>query len=215
MGIVTISRGSFSRGVEIAEKLAQKLGYKCISREVLLEASQEFNVPEAKLQQAIQDAPSVFDHVSDGKKKYVAFIRQAFLEHIQKDNVVYHGYAGHFFTREIPNILKVRILANIECRVKVLMDRENISEEEARKLLYKIDVERRKWSMFLYGIDTNASELYDLVLQIDNLGIDDAVDFICDVAQRPCFQTSPESQKKLTELLNAARYYSRSTTEAD
>ena len=109
MGIITISRGSFSRGVEIAEKLAKKLGYECISREILLEASNEFNVPEAKLQQAIQDAPSIFDHIKDGKKKYVAFIRQAFLEHIQNDDLVYHGYAGHFFAKEIPNILKVRI----------------------------------------------------------------------------------------------------------
>lgn len=208
MGIITISRGSYSRGVEIAEKLAQKLGYECISREVLLEASQEFNVPETELQHAIQDAPSVFDHISDGKKKYVAFIRQSFLEHIQKDNVVYHGYAGHFFTREIPNILKVRILANIECRVKVLMDRENISEEEARKLLYKIDIERRKWSMFLYGIDTNVTELYDLVLNIDCIDVESAVDIIYNVAKRPCFEATEESKRKLKQMLQAAKTYS-------
>jgi cytidylate kinase len=208
MGIITISRGSYSRGVEIAEKLAQKLGYDCISREILLKASKDFDVPEAKLQQAIQDAPSVFDHIKDGKKKYVAFIRKAFLEHIQGDNVVYHGYAGHFFTREIPNILKVRILANMECRIKVLMERENISEEEARKLLYKIDIERRKWSMYLYGIDTNVTELYDLVLHIDCIDVDGAVDIIYDIAKRPCFQTTPESQKKLNELLETAKVYS-------
>ncbi len=211
MGIITISRGSYSRGVEIAEKLAKKLGYECISREILLKASKEFDVPETKLQQAIQDAPSIFDHIKDGKKKYVAFIRRAFLEQIQKDNIVYHGYAGHFFTREIPNILKVRILANMETRVKVLMERENISEEESRKLLYKIDIERRKWSMFLYGIDTNTTELYDLVLHIDCIDVDGAVDIIYDIAKRPCFQTTAQSRKKLKELLEAAKVYSSST----
>lgn len=35
MGIITISRGSYSRGKEIAEKLSQKSGYDCISREIL------------------------------------------------------------------------------------------------------------------------------------------------------------------------------------
>jgi len=211
MGIVTISRGSYSRGVEIAEKLAKRLGYECISREVLLEASREFNVPETKLHQAMLDAPSVFDHIKGGKKKYVAFIRQAFLEHIQNDNVVYHGYAGHFFTREIPNILKVRILANIGYRIKVLMERENISEEEARKLLYKIDIERRKWSMYLYGIDTNVTELYDLVLHIDCIDVDGAVDIIYDIARRPCFQTTKATIKKIEELLVNAEDYSNST----
>ncbi len=211
MSIITISRGSYSRGVEIAEKLAKRLGYECISREVLLEASKEFNVPETKLYQAIQDAPSIFDHIKDGKKKYVAFIRQAFLEFIQNDNVVYHGYAGHFFTREIPNILKVRILANMDYRLKVVMEREKISEDEARKLLYKIDIERRKWSMYLYGIDTNVTELYDLVLHIDCIDVDGAVDIIYDVVSRPCFKTTPETIKKIDKLLANAEDYSNST----
>ena len=33
-----------SKGKEIAEKLAQKLEYDCISREILLQASRQFNV---------------------------------------------------------------------------------------------------------------------------------------------------------------------------
>ena len=213
MGIVTISRGSYSRGIEIAEKLANKLGYECISREVLLEASKEFNIPEVRLVQAIEDAPSIFDHIKDGKRRYVAFIREAFLDYIQKDNIVYHGFAGHFFTKEIPNILKVRIIANMGFRVKVVMEREKISEEKARKLLYKIDVERRKWSMYLYGIDTNATELYDVILHIDCLQVDGAVDFIYDLANRPCFQTTDESQKKLKELLEAAKAYTISSIQ--
>lgn len=213
MGIVTISRGSYSRGIEIAEKLAKKLDYECISREVLLEASKEFNIPEVRLVHAIEDAPSIFDHIQDGKRRYVAFIREAFLEYIQKDNIVYHGFAGHFFTKEIPNILKVRIIANMDFRVKVVMERENISEEKARKLLYKIDVERRKWSMYLYGIDTNTTELYDVILHIDCLQVDGAVDFIYNLAKRPCFQTTPESQKKLEELLEAAKAYTNSSIQ--
>jgi cytidylate kinase len=215
MGIITISRGSYSRGKEIAQKLSDKLGYECISREILLKASKDFNIPEVKLLHVIQDAPSIFDHVKDGKRKYTAFIREAFLEYIQKDNVVYNGFAGHFFTREIPNILKVRIIANLDYRIKVVMERENISEEKARKLIYNLDVERRKWSMYLYGIDTNASELYDLVLQIDNLGVEDAIDFIYDVAKSPCFQTTPEAQKKLKEMLTAARDYTNSSAQAE
>ena len=210
MGIITISRGSYSRGIEIAEKIAQKLNYDCISREILLSASNEFNIPEIKLIHAIDNAPSIFDHIKGGKRRYVAFIRQAFLEYIQKDNVVYHGFAGHFFTRDIPNILKVRVIANIQFRVKVVMERENVSEDEARKILYEIDSERRKWSTYLYGIDTNTTELYDVVIQIDCLKVDGAVDFICDLARRPCFQTTALSQQRLKELLESAREYSSS-----
>ena len=41
MSIITVSRGSYSRGKEVAEKLAQVLGYECLSRDILLEASGE------------------------------------------------------------------------------------------------------------------------------------------------------------------------------
>ncbi|MDH3956918.1 MAG: cytidylate kinase-like family protein, partial [Desulfobacteraceae bacterium] len=155
MGVVTISRGSYSKGKEIAEKLAQKLGYDCISREILLKASDQFNVKEAKLIRALHDAPSFFGRFKHGKEKYTAFIHEVFLRYIQKDNVIYHGLAGQYFARGIPNTLKVRINSTLEERIKEEMRRENISEEKARYLLIKDDEERRKWGISLYGIDTH------------------------------------------------------------
>ena len=193
--------------MEIAQKLSEKLGYECISREILLKASEDFNVPEVKIFQAIQDAPSVLDRLKHGKKKYIAFIREAFLEHIQKDNVIYHGFAGHFFTQGLPSILKVRVTANIDYRINVVMKRDNVSKEKAREILSKIDAERSKWSMQLYGVDSRSAELFDIVIHIDCLEVNGTVDMLYDLAKRPCFQTTPESKKKLKDMLIAAKGY--------
>ena len=125
MSIITISRGSYSRGKEVAEKVAAALGYECISREILLEASEQFNIPEIKLVRAIHDAPSILERFTYGKEKYVAYIKAALLKHVQKDNVVYHGLAGHYFLQEIPHVLKVRIIADLEDRIAEEMKREN------------------------------------------------------------------------------------------
>jgi cytidylate kinase len=208
MSIITISRGSYSKGKEIAEKLARKLGYECLSRDVLIEASEHFNIPEVKLIRALHDSPSILERFIHGKEKYIAFIREAFLEHIKRGDVVYHGLAGHFFVREIPHILKVRIIANIEDRVKEEMNREGISEERAHYILKKDDEERRKWSLSLYGIDTSDPGLYDIVLHIVNLKVDDAVDILFDVSKRPCFQATPGSQKMLEDLLLSSKAHS-------
>ena len=205
MGVITISRGSYSKGKEIAEKLAQHLGYECISRDILLETSDHFNIHELKLIRAIHDAPSIFERFKHGKKKFIIFIREAFLEHIRKDNMIYHGLAGHFFCQGIPNILKVRINANLENRIKEEMRREHISEKEARHILKKDDEERRKWSMYLYGIDTKDPALYDIVLHIDNLRVDDAVEILADIAKRPCFRTTRESQTIIDDYHVAAK----------
>ena len=205
MSIITISRGTYSKGKEVAEKLADRLGYKCISREILLEASHEFNIPEVKLVRALHDAPSVLNRFTYGKEKYVAFIRKDLLESVLDGNVIYHGLAGHFLLREVPHVFKVRIVANLEDRVKEEMKRENISEKEARHILKKDDEERRRWSLSLYGIDTADASLYDMIIHIDKLRVDDAVDILFDAARRPCFQPSAESRRILDDLTLAAK----------
>jgi len=205
MSIITISRGSYSHGKEIAKKLSQKLGYDCISREILIKTSEQFNLPEVKLIRAIHDGPSILDRFTFGKERFICYVRETLLEYARKDHVVYHGLAGHFFVKDIPNVLKVRIVANIEDRVKEEMKRENTSEEVARYTIIKDDEERQKWSMFLYGIDTHDPNLYDVVLHIDRLNVDDAVEILFSIANRPCFQTTPESVKIINEMLLSAR----------
>ncbi len=208
MGVITISRGSYSKGKEIAEKLSEKLNYKCVSRDILLQASAYFNIPELKLVSAIHDAPSFLEHFGHRKEKYIIYIREAFMAHVLKDNLVYHGLAGHFFIKDIPNILKVRIIANIEDRVKEEMRRKGISEKEAHHLLTKDDEERRKWSMHLYGIDTKDSSLYDVVLHIGNMQVDDAVEILYDISRKSCFQTTDRSQGMINDSYLAARAHS-------
>jgi len=127
MSIITISRGSYSRGKEIAEKVAQKLDYEYIARETLLEASEHFSIPEIRLVRAIHDAPSILDRFVYGKERYIAYIQAALLRHVRKDNVVYHGLAGHFLLPGISHVLKIRIISDWDDRVALEMEREHIS----------------------------------------------------------------------------------------
>jgi hypothetical protein len=84
------------------------------------------------------------------------------------------------------------------------MKRENINADEARFILKKDDDERRKWGLALYGQDNWDSSLYDLVVHIKTKSVDDAVGLILHAARLPCFQTTPESQKKLEDMALAA-----------
>ena len=204
MPIITISRGSYSKGKEVAEKVAQRLGYECISRDIILEASEEFHVPEIKLIRAIHDAPGILDRLSHEKDKYIAYVQTALTKHFRKDNIVYHGLAGHYFVKNISHVLKVRIIADIEERVKLKMEREGLNRAEAFQLIKKDDEERRKWSQYLYGTDTLDPSLYDLVIHIHKVTVEDAVDIICHTAALKHFQATPESKKAMEDLVLSA-----------
>jgi hypothetical protein len=230
MPIVTISRESYTQAEEVAEKAAYKLGFRCISREVLIEASEEFNVPEIKLLRAIRDAPLALDRFTFGKERYTAYIRVALLQQFQSDNVVYHGLAGHHLVEKIPHVLKVRIIGDREGRVEVVMRRPEvfdqaslamrgmsvpglkrpgtprpISKDKALRILEEIDESRRRWGLHLYGVDTQDPSLYDLVFRIGKLSVDGAADLICRAAGMDEFQATTESQGAIDDLLLAAR----------
>ncbi len=204
MAIITVSRGSYSRGKEIAEKVAEKLGYECIGRDTLIEASEQFNIPEVKLIRAIHDAPSILERFGYGKERYIAYIQAALLKHVQRDNIVYHGLAGQFLLRGIPHVLRVRVISNWDERVALEMERENILRKEAEHILESDDEQRRKWSKYLHGIDTADPSLYDLVLHVSSLTTDDIVGIICHTVGLPHFQTTTESQNSLEDLLLAS-----------
>lgn len=205
MSIVTISRGSYGRGKAVAEKVAERLGYAVIGRDVVLEASQQFNNPEIRLVRNIRNAPSILERTPHGKEQYVAFIQSALLKHFVKDNVVYHGIAGHHFLKGVSHVLRARVLGDIEERARAEMDREKITRDEAVMILQRDDEERRKWGRYLYGIDVHDSSLYDLVIQIRSINVDDAVDIICNTVKLKQFQTTSESQKDVEDLLLASQ----------
>lgn len=208
MSIITISRGSYSCGKEVAEKLATKLGYECVSRDIVLEACEEFNIPELKLIRALHDSPSVLERFQHGKERYLSYFRYSLLKHIQKDNVIYHGLAGHYLLRHIPNVFKVRITANMDYRVKEEMKREDISAKEALYILKKDDEERRTWGIHMYGTDSWDSRLYDMVLNINTLAVEQVVDVLTETVNKLKFKTTEESRGIIEQQLLTARIHS-------
>ncbi len=205
MAIITISRGSYSKGKEVAEKVAERLNYRCLSRDVILEASGLYHIPEIKLVKAIHDAPSVLDRIRGGKRAYIAYYKSALTGLVREDNIVYHGLAGHLLLKGVPHILKVRIIADLEDRVRNEMKQEGIGENAARSMILKDDQERRKWTMSLYGADPWDSSLYDLVIHIQRFTVSNAVDFVCQAAEMDQFRTTRESQQKMDDLALACR----------
>jgi cytidylate kinase len=205
MSIIAISRGSYSRGSEVASRVAEVLGYKCISREILIHASNTFNIPEIKLIHAIHDAPSFLDRISHGKERYISYIRTALLRAVQWDNVVYHGFAGHFFLQGIPHVLKVRIIAELEDRIREEMLQEDVTAERARNTIMRDDEERRKWGLSLYGIDMGDPDLYDMVVHLKTLKVTDVAKIITDAVKLPPFQTTPVSQSLLDDMVLASQ----------
>lgn len=200
MSIISISRGSYHRGSEVAQKVAEVLGYACISRDTILASSRDFDTPEIRVMHNFQYAVQTLERLSFGRERFINFISSSILRFLKNDRYVYHGLAGQFFLREVGHVLKVRIIADLEERVVAEADRAQISPDEARKQLKIDDEERRKWALLLYGIDIVDPGLYDMVLNISAMTVDNAVDLIARAVVFPCYQPTETSVRKIQDL---------------
>jgi len=212
MPIITISRCSYTHGKDVAEAVAKTLGYTCISREALLDASQEFNMHGIKL---AQELPIILDQTVFNKYKYFSYIRSALLRHLAKDNVVYHGFCGHAFFKNINHVLKVQITADLKDRVKIVMKRDGFSRNEALLFIKTIDDARKKWCQNFYKIDLTNIDQYDISLNISKFPRDKAVDIICKIAMLERFKTTAISQKAMDKLLMAADVGAKTLSDSE
>lgn len=205
MCIITIARRSYTKGKQIGELVAEKLGYESVSRGMLLESSKKFNVPAAHLNQAVADAGEYLESVSQIKNEYRTLIQSAFLEHAKKNNIVYHGMAGHLMLPKVGHVLRVCVLADIQLRLQIVKERYGASDAKALSIIETIDNDRRKWTQTIWGEDPWNLDSYDLVVRVDRLTTEGAAHVICEAAQLDEFKVTPDSRDALNALLHSAR----------
>jgi len=204
MAIVTISRGTGSGGVLVAERLAQELGYEVVSREDIIGEAARFGAPEDKLQEALLNPPGFWDRFKHERRRYLAFVQAALCKHAQRDRIIYHGNAGHLLLRGVSHVLCVRIIAPTPFRVQMLMERQQMGQEEALVYIEKTDRQRQHWTRFLYGVDSLDPNLYDLTINLRSLDIDGAAALVVAAVRNPRLESTEASRKAMADLVLAS-----------
>lgn len=205
MAVITISRGSFSGGKLIAEKLAEDLGYRCIDRDVIVEKAAASGISQDELRDALQKPPTFLDRFKHKKYIYLALIQAALAEEACKGNTIYHGYAGHVLLKGAP-VLRVRIIAPLEYRVSMAQQRLKLGRSEVVSYIRKMDHDRQKWTHYLYGFDWADASLYDMVINLEFIDIEEACHIIVTAAkQQRCFEFDARRQTAMDNIARASR----------
>lgn len=207
MAIIAISRGTFTGGQELAEHLAAQLGYKSLSREVMLDAAASFGVPVEKFIEAMEKPPTFWERLTGERSDYLNYLRAALSERARAGNLVYHGYAGHLLLPGVSHVIRVRAIADLETRIQTAMARNNVDRKEAIARVKKIDKERSDWMRFLFNVDWQEPSLYDIVLNLTRLGIPAASDLVARMTVMDAFQPTPQSLKAMDDLVLASRVW--------
>lgn len=205
MQIITISKSCEYHGNKFAQKLADKLGYLCISREEILEEATKNRIAIGKLETSIIKPHIFSEELALELEHYKALATFTLCEKALSNNIVYHGRTGHLLLPGINHILKIRVIADTESRIEETMKKLGLSREKTIQYLDQLDTDRKKWVKQFYNVDWDVSSLYDLVLNLNHMNAENAATAVCSLAQLPEFQVTPSITKLLHDLRLASK----------
>lgn len=195
--VITVARGFGSGGKEIASKVAEALGIKCYENRILTLASQYTGFDEADfekvdekleggyLKKMLSSIPGLKSPQakSDFRSNDTLFSYQA--EIIRKladtESCVIVGKCADYVLKDYKNVISVYVEAPRSFCYPRIMKKMNVSEAEAHKLIEKTDKYRADYyKYYTHGNYWTNPVNYDLTINSEKVGIDNAVKLIID-----------------------------------
>ncbi len=200
MQLICISRGTLSGGKELATRLAARLDYPCLSREDLVEAATKEGIQVGKIETAMMKLSPFSERLSLEKEHYLAFTTAYLCDRALDGPLVYHGRTGHMLLPSITHILRVRVIADQEFRIRSIMQDLNLDRSKARHYLEQVDEDRHRWVRAMYGVSWEDAARYDVTINLEHFNVENASAALTSISQLPDFQMTPAVRRAMEGL---------------
>ena len=215
--IVSISRELGAGGRTVGEAVASALGAALLDeRSVIEELSRRAGVPAAYVAERVERAPSpgerfiadlaaatamlpVLAEWRQSDEIVIAGVRDLVLEYARRGHVVVIGHGGVSLLGWRPEgipVLAILLRAGRAWRIAQLARRYGIDAGEAQRRIERTDDARLRYERHYFDSDTYDARRYDLVLNAETLGLEQATRIATAIAleqSRAAFQTTEAS----------------------
>jgi cytidylate kinase len=184
---VTISRDHGSGGQVIAEKLAERLGWTCLNRQVVDYVAAHTQV-RAQLIELLDEHTRghletwIRSHVMGkylNETDYARHLASVIRAVICQDPAVILGRGGaYMLAGERQYGLHVRVVAPFEYRVLRIAETQSLSKEEARARILSVDHDREEFLRSVFHRNGKDPLDYDLLINTAYIGLDDSVSLL-------------------------------------
>ena len=195
--VITINRELGSGGRTIGRKLAEQLNVKFYDKALIKELTKKFELSVEELEKVkaskhnwwndfaqnflnrnnVEERFNVESNVATTEN--IFRVESQFLKELAADeSCVIAGRSGFYIFRNDPNAIKVLIQSTMDKRIKRVMEKQGLSEEEAKKAIEKVDKGRERYTQEFSGTSRYDTRNYDLVLNVADLTEDEAVEVI-------------------------------------
>jgi cytidylate kinase len=166
MKAITITREYGAGGGEVANRLAEALGWEVLDRELLHQAAQIEHLPDVELDRLDEKAVSMADRFSlhPPHQKYLHGLTEAARQAAQRGNVVLVGRGARHLLGEMADVFHLRLVAPRDWRAERMAKLEGWSLDQARQRCLEVDRTRDLFARYFFGGAAMQPAQYDLVV---------------------------------------------------
>jgi len=213
MYIITFTRKMGTNGSEIARRVATELHYGLYDTEAIENTARDMGFLE-DVKEVDEKAPSLFQRLFSHRPEiYLDRLNSVIYELASRGNAVFLGRGSHILLRAFKCGLHIRVTASLDKRIQNLMEK-GFDREAAARALQKSDHERAAFIKFAFGVDWDSPELYDMVINMDNLTVDLAADTVLDLARSEAIQARSIDAMQSLAMMGLARRAEAALVEA-
>jgi hypothetical protein len=194
--VITISRQAGSGAHVVSDELlkilqARDLGaampWKAFDRDLVEKVLEEHDLPDRMAAFMPEDRMSAMADTVDElfglhppARSLVRKTAETILHLAELGNVIIIGRAGNLITQHKVGALHVRLVGSKERRITHVMEHHGLGREAAAGYVRDHDLGRRRYVEKYYSSDIDDPLLYDMVLNTDRVGYEEAARVIVD-----------------------------------
>jgi hypothetical protein len=187
---ISLSRQMGSRGYELAARIAEKLGWRAYDKEILTAIATETFSDEVVLSRLDEQGVREFDEYlvglivpeDPGQARYLVGMTRVIARLAKQGKAVLVGRGAAWILTPACG-LRIRLIGSLEARVAQIARAQNVSVDDAQRLVVQNDEAQRAFIHQAFHHDIDDPTGYDLLLNVPDLGIEVALETVLAAAR--------------------------------
>lgn len=207
MAVIAMTRELGTRGHEIGEGLAKRLGLTVIHQALVeRDIAKRTGLEAGEVHRLIEGEASLWERWKADSRRIVRTTALEVMELALKGNIIIRGWGAAYLLRDIPHVIGVRTCAPMEHRERIVMERLDLKDvAAARREIERHDFAHNGSMKRMFGIDWADPTLFSLVLNTGRISIPACVEQIARLTESPEFQETEHSRNVLLDRVILAR----------
>jgi cytidylate kinase len=199
--LITISREYGAGGSELGMALGERLGWPVLDHELVRQLATRLRCDERDIVAMDEHAPSLFERIAsvavvtapesrDHSRPWTtdpdcvaAAAREVLLDAAGRLPLIVVGHGGNCLFRDRPDVLRVRVSAPFEVRVRRVAQRTGVSGSTAAADVRRRDGDRQQYLQRYYRSNVNDPYEYDLQINTGTVPFEAAARLVLALVQ--------------------------------